>query len=44
LVDDVVVSGTSVWWRILEVAARALAVMFLVALALRWNASRWNSV
>ena len=44
LVDDVVISGTSVWWRVLEVAAGALAFLFLVALALRWKASRRNSV
>ena len=43
LVDDVVISGTSIWWRVLEVAAGALAVLFLAGLVLRWRAGRRDS-
>ena len=31
---------TSVWWRVLEAAAGALAVVFLAGLALRWRTNR----
>ena len=31
---------TSVWWRVLEVAAGLLAVGFLAGLATRWRANR----
>ncbi len=44
LIDDVLISGTSVWWRVLEVAVGALAVIFLAGLVLRWRAGRRDSV
>jgi hypothetical protein len=40
LYDDVVISGTSVWWRVLEVAAGILAALSLAALAIRWRTGR----
>lgn len=40
LFDDVVISGTSVWWRVLEVAAGIFAALALAALALRWRTGR----
>jgi len=43
-IDDVVITGTSFWWRVLEVGAGVLAVLFLIGLALRWNLGRRNSV
>ena len=35
-------SKTSAWWRVLEVAAGVLAVVFLARLAIRWLAGRRN--
>ena len=43
LIDDVLISGTSVWWRVLEVASGALAVLFSAGLVLRWRAGRRDS-
>jgi len=40
LFDDVLISGTSVWWRVLEVAAGRLAALSLAALAVRWRTGR----
>jgi hypothetical protein len=40
LFDDVLISGTSVWWRVLEVAAGILAALSLAALAVRWRTGR----
>jgi hypothetical protein len=40
LFDDVLISGTSVWWRVLEVAAGSLAALSLAALAVRWRTGR----
>ena len=44
LIDDVLISGTSIWWRVLEVVVGALAVLFSAGLVLRWRAGRRNSI
>lgn len=44
LIDDVVISGASAWWRALEVAVGALAILFLAGLFFRWRAGRRDSV
>ena len=43
LLDDVVTSGTPVWWRVVEIAAGALVVVSLASLFFRWRAGRRDS-
>ena len=40
LFTDIKGGGTSTWWRLLEVASGALAVVFLAVFVFRWRAGR----
>jgi len=44
LLDDVVIGPKSVWWRVVEIAAGALAAVSLAGLFFRWRAGRRDSV